>query len=130
MGNDAIRRIRPGDRDLADPTPGMVREQAIAINGLWSGFVRTDPGTVSGWHHHGDHDTSIYVVEGSMRIEFGPAGGAAIDAQAGDFVHVSKHVVHREANHGDTTSHLVVTRTGQGVTTVNVEGPSDPGDAD
>jgi uncharacterized RmlC-like cupin family protein len=123
MGDEAIRCIRPDDRHLADPTPGVAREQAIATDGLWSGFVRTDPGVLSGWHHHGDHDTSIFVVEGSMRIEFGPSGAAAIDAEAGDFVHVSKHVVHREANHGDTTSHLVVTRAGHGVTTVNVEGP-------
>src|SRR4051812_29660928 len=55
MGDETIRCIRAGDRDLADPTPGMVREQAIAIDGLWSGYVRTDPGMVSGWHHHGDH---------------------------------------------------------------------------
>ena len=123
MGEETIRCIRPDDRDLADPTPGMVREQAIAIDGLWSGFVRTDPGMVSGWHHHGDHDTSIFVVEGSLRMEFGPSGTAVIDAAAGDFLHVPKHVVHREGNPGDTTSHLVVTRAGHGVTTVNVEGP-------
>ena len=129
MSDETIRCIRPGDRDLADPTPGMVREQAIAIEGLWSGFVRTDPGMVSGWHHHGDHDTSIFVVEGSLRVEFGPSGTAAVDAEAGDFLHVPKHVVHREANTGDSASHLVVTRAGHGVTTVNVEGPhSEQGD--
>lgn len=123
MGDDTVRRIRPQDRGLADPTPGMVREQAVSTDGLWSGFVRTDPGMVSGWHHHGDHDTSIFVVEGSLRMEFGPAGSSVIEAGAGDFVHVPKHVVHREANPGDTTSHLVVTRAGRGVTTVNVDGP-------
>ena len=124
MGDEAIRCIRPGDRQLADPTPGVAREQAMATDGLWSGFVRTEPGVVSGWHHHGDHETSIFVVEGSVRIEFGRAGAATVDAEAGDFVHVGKHVVHREANPGDTTSHLVVTRAGHGVTTVNVEGPA------
>jgi uncharacterized RmlC-like cupin family protein len=101
----------------------MVREQAIAIKGLWSGFVRTDPGTVSGWHHHGDHDTSIFVVSGFLHIEFGPSGSAAVDAEPGDFVHVPNHVVHREGNPGETTSHLVVTRAGHGVTTVNADGP-------
>jgi uncharacterized RmlC-like cupin family protein len=101
----------------------MVREQAIAIDGLWSGFVRTDPGSVSGWHHHGDHDTSIFVVGGSLRLEFGPSGAAVIDARPGDFLHVPKQVVHRETNPGETTSHLVVTRAGHGVTTVNVEAP-------
>ena len=124
MGDETIRCIRPGDRDVGDPTPGMVREQAIAIDGLWSCFVRSDAGMVSGLLLHGDHDTSIFVVEGSLRMEFGPSGAAVIDAEAGDFVHVPKHVIHRETNPGHTTSHLVVTRAGQGVTTVNVEGPT------
>jgi uncharacterized RmlC-like cupin family protein len=123
MGDETIRCIRPGDREPADPTPGMVREQAVATEGLWSGFVRTDPGMVSGWHHHGDHDTSIFVVDGSLRMEFGPSGTSVINAESGDFLHVPKHVVHREGNPGDTASHLVVSRAGQGVTTVNVDGP-------
>ena len=123
MGDETIRCIRPGDRDPADPTPGMTREQAIAVDGLWSGFVRTEPGMVSGWHHHGDHDTSIFVVEGSLRMEFGPSGTAVLDAEAGDFLHVPKYVVHREGNPGDRPSQLVVTRAGPGVTTVNVQGP-------
>lgn len=124
MSNETIRCIRSDDRTPADPTPGMVREEAIAIDGLWSGFVRTDSLMVSGWHHHGDHDTSIFVVEGSLRMEFGPAGGAIIDAGPGDFLHVPKHVVHREGNPGDTVAHLVVTRAGHGTTTINVDGPA------
>lgn len=130
MGDESIKCIRPDDRVQSDPTPGMVREQAIAIDGLWSGFVRTDPGMVSGWHHHGDHDTSIYVVEGSLRMEFGSAEGAVIDAGPGDFVHVPKHVVHREGNPGETVAHVVVTRAGNGVTTVNVAGPATSADPD
>ena len=128
MGDETINCIRPGDRVQSDPTPGMVREQAIAVDGLWSGFVRTEPGMVSGWHHHGDHDTSIFVVEGSLRMEFGLDGGAVIDAGPGDFVHVPKHIVHREGNPGATAAHVVVTRAGNGVTTVNVDGPASSAD--
>jgi uncharacterized RmlC-like cupin family protein len=102
----------------------MVREQAISVDGLWSGFVRTEPGMVSGWHHHGDHDTSIFVVAGALRMEFGPGGQTVIDAGPGDFLHVPKHVVHREGNPADTEAHVVVTRAGHGATTINVDGPS------
>jgi uncharacterized RmlC-like cupin family protein len=123
MDGETIKCIRPGDRVQADPTPGMVREEAIATEGLWSGFVRTEPGMISGWHHHGDHDTSVFVVEGALRMEFGSAGGVVVDAGPGDFVHVPKYVVHREGNPGDTVAHVVVTRAGHGVTTVNVDGP-------
>ena len=121
---DEITCVHPEDRILADPTPGKAREQAIDIAGLWSGFVRTEPGVASGWHHHGDHDTSVYVVEGHVRIEFGPGGAYAADAGPGDFVHIPKHVVHREVNAGSTTSQEIITRSGSGPVTINVEGPA------
>jgi len=69
-------------RQVADPTPGKVREQAVAVQGLWSGLVRTEPGVTSGWHHHGDNDTSVYVVEGAVRLEFGPRWQSSHRGQA------------------------------------------------
>lgn len=125
MGEEGpVRRIGANDRVVGDPTPGMVREQAIALDALWSGFVSTEPGMVSGWHHHGDHDTSVYILEGAMRMEFGPGGTAVVDAGPGDFVHVPKGVVHREGNPGETTTLAVVTRAGHGPVTINVDGPA------
>jgi uncharacterized RmlC-like cupin family protein len=95
-----VQRIPPGERVPADPTPGMSREQAIASGTLWSGVVTTAPGATSGWHHHGDHETSIYVVDGQMLVEYAADAGqtvASAQAVAGDFVHVPPHVVHRRA---------------------------------
>jgi uncharacterized RmlC-like cupin family protein len=102
----------------------MVREQAIAVEGLWAGSVRTEAGAVSGWHHHGDHETSIYIVDGVLRMEFGAGGADTIEAKAGDFLHVPKGAIHREANPGDAESHLVVVRAGTGPPTINVDGPA------
>jgi uncharacterized RmlC-like cupin family protein len=121
-----VTRVRPEDRRVADPTPGKLREQAVAVDGLWSGLVRTEPGVTSGWHHHGEHDTSVYVVEGTVRIEFGPDGSRAVDAGPGDFVHIPKHLVHRESNVGSTPSQEIVTRAGSGPLSVNVDGPAPP----
>jgi uncharacterized RmlC-like cupin family protein len=123
---DDVSCVHPQDRRVADPTPGKVREQAFDVHGLWSGLVRTDPGVTSGWHHHGDHDTSVYVVDGTVRIEFGPGGAQAVDAGPGDFLHIPKHVVHREINSGSTPSQEVVTRSGTGPVTTNVDGPAPP----
>jgi hypothetical protein len=81
---------------------------------------------MSGWHHHGDHDTCVYVVAGTVRLEFGPGGGQAVDAGPGDFLHIPRHVVHREVNPGSATSQEVVTRSGTGPPTVNVDGPAPP----
>ena len=121
---DLISRIRPEERVEGDPTPGMIRERAIAVDGMWSGLVRTEGHMTSGWHHHGDYDTSIYLVTGALRMECGPGGAVVVEAAAGDFVHVPKRAIHRESNPEDTESHLVVVRAGQGPPVVNVDGPA------
>ena len=125
MDNErVVRLVRPEDRVEADPTAGVVREQAIEVAGMWAGLARTEAGAASGWHHHGDYETSIYVLAGRVRIESGPDGGRAVEAGAGDFVHVPKGVVHRESNPGDTESRLIVVRAGTGPPTINVDGPT------
>lgn len=81
-----VRRIGPEDRTEGAATPGMVREQVIATDGMWAGYVRTVVGMVSGWHHHGADETTIYVLSGGLKMEFGPAGGHTLEAGPGDFV--------------------------------------------
>jgi len=120
-----VRVVRENDRVPADPTPGMQREQAFAAPGLWAGVVHTEPGASSGWHHHGQHETSLYVVTGQMRLESGAGGAATVEAGPGDFLHVPAGVVHRESNPGGTRSTVVIARAGSGLPTVNVDGPAD-----
>jgi uncharacterized RmlC-like cupin family protein len=103
-----VTRVTPGDRVQGEQTPGMTREQAIALEGMWAGLVRTEAGMMSGWHHHGDYDTSIYVVRGSLRMESGPGGSRVVNAGPGDFLHVPKGAIHREGNPGSEESHLIV----------------------
>ncbi len=119
-----MARIAPHERIEADPTPGVVREQAIAVPGLWAGLARTEAGMSSGWHHHGGYETSIYIVTGELRMESGPGGHDVVNAVAGDFLHVPRGAIHRESNPGDCESHIVVVRCGQGPPTVNVDGPA------
>jgi uncharacterized RmlC-like cupin family protein len=102
----------------------MTREQATATDGLWAGLVRTEAGMVSGWHHHGDYETSIYVVSGALRMESGPGGESVVEARPGDFLYVPKGAIHREANPEDVESQIVVVRAGQGPTVINVDGPA------
>lgn len=122
--DDMARHIPPEARAEADPTPGVTRERAIEATGLWAGVARTEPGIASGWHHHGTHETSIYVVSGRLRMESGPGGREVIEAVPGDFVHVPAGSIHRESNPGDTESSIVVVRSGNGPPTINVEGPA------
>ena len=46
--SEDVTRVRPADRKQADPTPGKVREQAIDVDGMWSGLVHSEPGSFSG----------------------------------------------------------------------------------
>lgn len=121
---EPVTKVSPADRVEGDRTPGMTREQAIALDGLWAGLVRTDAQMTTGWHHHADYDTSIYVVSGRLRIESGPAGDAVVEAGPGDFLHVPRGAIHREGNPGEVESHLVVVRAGRGPAVVNVDGPA------
>jgi uncharacterized RmlC-like cupin family protein len=123
-GGRPVRVVGAADLQDADPTPGMHRQQAFAVPGLWAGVVRTDPAATSGWHHHGEHETSLYVVRGRMRLEFGPGGREVVEAGPGDFLHVPAGTVHRESNPSDSHASLaIIARAGTGAATVNVDGP-------
>lgn len=111
----SVDALLPGHR-----TPGMHREEAIAFDDVWSGRVRTEPGVTSGWHHHGNHDTVVYVVTGIFRVE---TATGVVQCHPGDFAHVPAHTVHRESNPSADTAEVVLVRRGTGPVVVNVDGP-------
>jgi uncharacterized RmlC-like cupin family protein len=120
-----VRVVRAEDLQEADPTPGMRRRRAFEAPGLWAGVVHTEPGATSGWHHHGEHETSLFVVRGRMRLESGPGGRDVVEAGPGEFLHVPAGAVHRESNpSAGEESVAVIARAGRGTPTVNVAGPA------
>ncbi|HEY7582016.1 MAG TPA: cupin domain-containing protein [Acidimicrobiia bacterium] len=123
---DPIRVVRAAERVVseADATSGMVREEAFSTEGIWAGLVRTSPLRPSGWHHHGDYDTYVYVISGRLLFEFGPDGADVVEAGPGDFVHVPKNVVHRESNPSSEPGIVSLVRSGKGPPVINVHGPS------
>ena len=122
MSDDRIDIVRADSRRTSDAmqTDGMLREEAFGREGEWSGFVTMEPGAVSGWHHHGEHITHVYIVSGSARFESGSSG---VDADAGSFVRIPPRLVHRELNPGSTVAEAVVIRTGSGPMLFNVGAP-------
>jgi uncharacterized RmlC-like cupin family protein len=113
------QRLRQTDQQ----TPSVLREEAFSTDNAWIGIVITEPGDMSAWHHHGDHDTYAYVVSGTKRIEYGPGGAESLTAEPGDFVHLPKGLIHREGNPSTEVSRSIAYRLGSGPATVNVEGP-------
>jgi uncharacterized RmlC-like cupin family protein len=102
----------------------MSRSLAMHDAGMWTGVVDTEPGSVSGWHHHGEHETTLYVVSGRMRIESGPDGAEVVEGGPGDFLRVPAGAVHRESNPGGDSARAVIVRCGTGDPTINVDGPA------
>ncbi len=104
----------PERRDFTDPDGRWIG---------WSGWIRNQAGDASGWHHHGANETYVYVSRGSVRTEFGPGGGARIEARAGDFFVVPAHTIHREATGSDSDLEAFIVRVGGEPEHVDVDGP-------
>jgi uncharacterized RmlC-like cupin family protein len=126
MGGEmpGIEAVANDQLEAGPPTAGMVRQQAFEGAQMWMGDVSTEAGAVSGWHHHGDHETYGRVIAGSVHFEFGPDGAESVDLGPGDYFHVSAHAVHRESNPGAGSAVVTLVRLGPGPTVVNVDGPS------
>ena len=107
-----------------DQTPGMHREQAFSDGGAWVGVVHTAAGATSGWHHHGEYDTYVYLATGRQLVEFGRGGRDRLEANPGDVIHVAKHIVHRESNPSSGETQTFVVRVGSGPLVINVDGPT------
>lgn len=123
---DSVRVFRATERSQRPTaqTPGMHREELVATPQSWAGMVTVNAGTVSGWHHHGEYESVIYIVSGKARFEYGAGGSESCEARPGDVVYIPQRVVHRELNVGDEEALALVVRAGEGEPVINVDGPA------
>jgi uncharacterized RmlC-like cupin family protein len=98
-------RISPADRQTTTGQhAGMERSIAISkptvgSERLYSSIVSTAPGDRTRIHHHGDCETSIFVLSGAARYTWGPTGVEdELAATAGDFIYIPAGEIHVEAN--------------------------------
>jgi uncharacterized RmlC-like cupin family protein len=120
----AATKIGPDELEDTDSQRGILREEAFAKPGLWAGRSTTEPGVTSGWHHHGEADTVVYVLSGTVVIEFGEEGSDVVKASEGEFLVIPSGLVHRESTPSDGPSMSVVIRTGrEGPPSYEVSGP-------
>jgi uncharacterized RmlC-like cupin family protein len=119
----AITRIGLEDLVEAPGTKGIQRWVAVADQGFWAGIATTEPNLASGWHHHSDHHTLVYLLEGRMSIEWGEGPGESASAETNEFLHVPPNTIHREINPDPTPARAIIIRIGEGEPVVNVSGP-------
>ena len=64
-----VHVVRAHQRSGTTPqTRGMKREAGVALEttgnqALWMGLATTPAGLTSGWHHHGDCETGLYLLQ-------------------------------------------------------------------
>src|SRR3989442_7956815 len=90
-----LRVVRPADRVLDQASGGMRREAAVsrALVGaerIWLGYGELDPVDISASHHHGEAESTIYLI--SVHARFVTEGGTH-DAEAGGGGWVPPHGV-------------------------------------
>ena len=86
---------------ISKPTVGSER--------LYSSIVSTAPGDRTRIHHHGDCETSIYILTGAARYTWGPTGvEREMRAAAGDVVFIPAGEIHVEENASATEPLVVV----------------------
>jgi uncharacterized RmlC-like cupin family protein len=108
-------RVTPADRSTSTGQNADM-ERSIAVSsdtvgsvGLYSSVVTTAPGGRTRIHHHGDCETSIFIVSGTARYTWGPTGlDQTMDAAAGDFIYIPAGEIHVEENASATEPLVVV----------------------
>lgn len=123
----SVQVVRGGELSAGTATEGVARKAAEVDEHVSLGEIRSAPQTMSGWHHHGEHTTCVYVAQGQLRIEWGPGGRESIDLANGDFYVISPNTIHREGNPGSGDQEIVGFYVGSGPNVVNVDGPEPDG---
>jgi uncharacterized RmlC-like cupin family protein len=92
-------------------TYGMVRragvcESTVGATKIWMGETHMAPGVVSGAHHHGENETSIYVLSGNPVF----------------IVYVPPFVPHIESNElGEDEAVVIIARSSQEAIVENLD---------
>ncbi len=109
------RRITPAERATSTgQNSDMERSIAVSADtvgsvGLYSSVVTTAPGGKTRIHHHGECETSIFIVSGRARYTWGPTGlEEAMEAGPADFIYIPAGEVHVEENASATEPLVVV----------------------
>ena len=126
MRNSRLVVVHPEDPTAGPTAPGLEMRRHVEPDGRWfgwSGWIRNEAGDMSGWHHHAANDTYVYVIRGSITLEFGPGGAERIEARAGDFFLVPSDTIHREMTGPESDLEAVIIRVGGEPEQVEVDGP-------
>jgi quercetin dioxygenase-like cupin family protein len=120
-----IEALRKDELSEAPATPGISRYLAFEGDDCLIIRSRSEPGTVSAWHHHGDYEVYGYIISGFERFDFGPGEKDSVLVGPGDFFHIQPNTIHRDVNPShDERQEVVLFFRGTGPVVVNVDHPA------
>jgi len=104
-GGDGIYTVRGGGnirgwngiQYKAGLSQKNVRATQLSMN-----VATIPPGGVAAAHIHVDFEVMLYILQGRVRHEYGPALEFAIENEAGDFIFIEPGVPHEVFNLSDT----------------------------
>ncbi len=124
----SIRVVRGGELAAGQQSDGITRQTDQVDEHVSLALATIESNVMSGWHHHGDHTSCVYVLKGRLHIDWGPGGREGVDLAAGDFYVVSANTIHREGNSGSEELQLAAFYLGTGPVVVSVNEAEPPAD--
>lgn len=118
--------IHPEEGVAGPASPGLEERHLFDRDGRWAGWagwIHNEAGDKSGWHHHAANNTYVYVIRGTLRIDFGPGGAESVEAGTGDFIFIPSQTIHHETTSHDSPVEAFVLRVGSEPEYVKADGP-------
>jgi uncharacterized RmlC-like cupin family protein len=108
------RRIKPGD--TYDGRQGLtyfggVSAESAGAQGICMHMLRMPPGARAHAHLHEDHETAIYLLEGTVDMWYGPTLEQHMVMHAGEFLYIPAGMPHLPYNPYDVEAVAVLART-------------------
>jgi uncharacterized RmlC-like cupin family protein len=80
----------------------------VAAKALSMNVATIPPGGVAAAHIHVDFEVMLYILQGRVRHEYGPALEQSVENEAGDFIFIEPGVPHEVFNLSDTEPVIAV----------------------
>lgn len=75
-----------------------ITHELVGAEKLWIGMTVLEPGASTGPHHHGDRETGVYLVGGTVRLRWGSRLESEAELEIGDLVFLPPYLPHEEIN--------------------------------
>lgn len=85
--------------------------ETVGAKGLCMHLVEMPPGARANAHFHENHETALYVLEGTVEMLYGPHLEHRLEVTAGDFLYIPAQMPHLPYNPTSGPAKAVLART-------------------